>query len=169
MVKSIIKASIFSLLIGIISYPIIAFINGGFKANKLKNQYLEICKEPENVDCERVLREISYLGTDKNTSEIYEQKFPIQGADRIFGEPDGKEIMNRYSEMYKGLSEVIELKRFDDYVILKLRSYNKTLENTIYRSFKKPAIIDAFTISLLFFLILIIGQYAKKFISKEVN
>lgn len=164
------KLLMISLLIGIVSYPIIGFLNGGFKAISLQKDFETICKT-ENQKCEKVLREISSLGSKYETEEYYTSKLPITKMDKILGggEADGKKLWKRYESMYYASSEIKQLDRFDDFVSLKMVSYNKTLINTKNRSFGKPAIFDALTIFFVLSFITIIGRYILIAIRKATN
>jgi len=193
-IKYIFRLFIFSLIIGVLSYPILPFFNNGYNAINLKNEYKNNCSNKINDKCSEIRDEIIEIGQKENTTETtLERKRFIDFRDDTgisvqayfmidyMGEvkiSDLEDLMKKRNELErfknwlnkyndKGRVELLSISSggseiIDDgnaFVFIHFIDFEKTIQNTIKKSFGQKGFLKSLKIFIYTFLLLTICFY----------
>lgn len=169
-IKINIRIIIFSFMIGIISYPLLALYDGGFKAIYLNNNYDKIINigliNREKLN--EFSHEVISLGYKNNTlrHDIYYSDWSnLENFD-----PIRDSLLERFKKSFLVFGEVYEVSTATNSsrIIIYLYSYNLTLRNTIDKIFGQFGIIRSIWIFLISSLGIISFRYIFIFTKKTI-
>ncbi|MEO6838956.1 MAG: DUF4339 domain-containing protein [Ginsengibacter sp.] len=150
------KLLLISLILAICSYPIIAFVKGGFKSlsykSKIENLYKEYDEPTETADTSITEPKADFI--NKRNDLIREVQAFISSDD--LAQTEMPDYRNYNSQM--GIYNTYEA--FD---------YSTSLENNIKRSFGNDTIFLSFIIFILISCTLIVGRHLIKFFDRSIH
>lgn len=155
-IKINLKLLLISLILGICSYLVIAFVKGGFKSlsykSKIENLYEEYVEPAVTTDT---------LITEPKVDFINKRNDLIREV-QDFIPPD--DLAQTEMEDYRNYN--FQTGRYNTYEVF---DYSTSLKNNIRRSFGNETIYLSFIIFILISSTLIIGRHLKKFLNNSIN